>query len=112
MTAVPPALLGVRWRRAAPGGFAPDCATAGVAPGGSATPGCGGWLVSAPGTPPALPAPLRGFFDVDSLRTTWLCGLNCSRVDSVVAMSTCATTCARTRPGPTSGVSISWMRCE
>ena len=30
-----------------------------------------------------------GLFDVDSLRTTWLCGLNCSRVDSVVAMSTC-----------------------
>ncbi len=99
---------------ALPPGAQPTVAQSGAAPAGTgaATPGCGGWFVRAPGTPPAFAPPFfAASSEVDSLRTTWLCGLNCSRVDSVVAISTCATTCARTRPGPTSGVSSSWMCC-
>ena len=86
--------------------------TGAAAAGGCATPPCGGWLVSAPGTP-AGPAPERlSSSEVCSLRTIWLSGRYCSRASSVCDISIWATTCARTRSGPSSGVSSDTMRCE
>src|SRR4029079_1324794 len=72
---------------------------------------CGGWLLSAPGTPCTL-SPRCESSLVCSLRTTCTPGSKLSRVCSVTVSSSSAETLARTRSAPTIDPSRPSMRRE